>query len=260
MARLCPLFSGSSGNSYYIGSQSAGVLVDAGRSARQLDLMLSACTIDPLAIHAILITHEHTDHVSAVRVFAKKYNIPVFASAGTLSALSDKLGETKTYRMERDLQIADMTINSFATSHDCSEPLGFRIKTADSRTVVVSTDLGYISEEVENGLLGADFAVIESNHDLDMLRTGPYPYYLKNRILSTKGHLSNKECAKMLPKMAKSGTTRFILAHLSKDNNLPSIARNEALKALCSQNLTENQDFTLSVATPENFKHEVCVF
>lgn len=260
MARLCPLFSGSSGNSYYIGSKSAGVLVDAGRSARQLDLMLAACTIDPLAIQAILVTHEHSDHVSAIRVFAKKYSIPVFASRGTLNALSDKLDGTQMHTIEQDLQIAGMTINSFATSHDCHEPLGYRIKTADNRTVSVSTDLGYISEEVENGILGVDFAVIESNHDLEMLKTGAYPYYLKNRILSRKGHLSNKDCADFLPKMAKSGTTRFILAHLSRDNNLPSIAKNEALKSLSNHNLIENQDFILSVATPENFKHEICVF
>lgn len=260
MARLCPLFSGSSGNSYYIGSKSAGVLVDAGRSAKQVDTMLKACGIDPLAIQAVLLTHEHSDHVSAVRVFAKKYSLPVIASAGTLNAMSTAFEQLHTAVMEQDLQVADMTIRFFPTSHDCAEPIGFRIRTADDRVVVVSTDLGYVSQEVEANLLGADFAVIESNHDEEMLRTGGYPYYLKSRILSDHGHLSNRVCSGMLPKLAQSGTTRFLLAHLSRDNNSPSVARQASLQALVEAGMTENQDFTLSVASPENFNREVFIF
>ncbi|WP_099204405.1 MBL fold metallo-hydrolase [Scatolibacter rhodanostii] len=260
MARLCPLFSGSSGNSYYLGSKSAGVLIDAGRSAKQIDMMLKACEIDPLAVQGILVTHEHSDHISGVRVLAKKYDIPVFASAGTLRAMEGNLGETKTYIIEQDLQLADMEICHFSTSHDCAEPIGFRIKTADDRILVFSTDLGFVSQEVEDSLLGADFAVIESNHDEKMLKAGEYPYYLKRRILSDQGHLSNRVCSALLPKLAASGTTRFVLAHLSRDNNSPSVAKNMSLKTLTESGLTENQDFMLTVASPENHRREIFVF
>ena len=260
MARLCPLFSGSAGNSYYIGTQTAGILVDAGRSAKQLDCMLKACDIDPQAIQGILVTHEHSDHISALRVFAKKYKLPIFASSGTLNALQGTLGEAETFPMEQCLQLADMEIRYFHTSHDCAEPIGFRIHTADDRTVIVATDLGYISEEVEQGILGAYFEVIESNHDEKMLKEGFYPYYLKKRILSDEGHLSNRVCAAMLPKLAQSGTTRFLLAHLSKENNSPRIAHELALQALIGAGLTENQDFLLTVAKPENYTHESFVF
>lgn len=260
MARLCPLFSGSSGNSYYIGSKSAGVLVDAGRSAKQVDLMLKSCEIDPLAIQAILVTHEHSDHVSAVRVLAKKYSIPVFASGGTLNALADVLKDTEIYILEQGLQLADMQIYHFSTSHDCAEPVGFRIQTADGRKVVVATDLGYVSEEVEENLLGADFTVIESNHDEEMLKTGVYPYYLKRRVLSDQGHLSNRICSELLPKLAASGTTRFLLAHLSRENNTPHLARESSLKRLIENGMVENQDFLLSVASAENYRHDVFVF
>lgn len=261
MARFCPLFSGSSGNSYYIGSKSAGVLVDAGRSAKQLDLMLKACEIDPLAIHGIFITHEHSDHVSGLRVFAKRHNLPVFASRGTIRALQSTLREeVTTHVMEDELQIAGMTINCFHTSHDCAEPLGFRIKTADDRVITVSTDLGFISEECENSLMASDFAVIESNHDVDMLRTGPYPYYLQRRILSNKGHLSNDTCADFLPRLAKSGTTRFFLAHLSRDNNSRKIALETSLASLIKAGFIQGEDFLLDAAKPENIECRTVVF
>lgn len=252
MARLCPLFSGSKGNSYYIGSKSAGILVDAGRSAKQIDGMLAACEIDPLAIQGIFITHEHTDHVSALRVFAKKYQLPIFASKGTLHALEGSVGDAVTYEVEADLQLADLNIHPFHTSHDCAEPLGFRICTGDQRVVTVCTDLGYLSDEVMENLLGSDFVVLESNHDVEMLRQGPYPWHLQKRILSDFGHLSNAVCAAFLPQLAKSGTTRMLLAHLSDENNSRTMALKTAMRALVTAGYIANQDFVLDAARPAN--------
>lgn len=260
MARLCPLFSGSTGNSYYIGSRSAGVLIDAGRSARQLDGMLKLCGIDPLAIQGILVTHEHSDHVSGLRVFAKKYSLPVYASAGTLHALGDMLEGIKTMEAEKGMEIAGMRIDPFPTSHDCAQPLGFRIRTADQRVFTLSTDLGFLSEEVKESLLGTDIAVIESNHDVEMLRTGGYPYYLKQRILSNRGHLSNADCAGFLPQLAKSGTKRFLLAHLSRENNTPALALEASLGALSQAGYVQDTDFLLGTAAPENSMGKTIIF
>lgn len=263
MARLCPLFSGSSGNSYYIGTKTAGILIDAGRSAKQLTNMLGTCGIDPLAVQGIVVTHEHSDHISGLRVFAAKYDVPVFASKGTISQLVSMNvanGSFRTYEMSDELQIADMEINSFHTSHDAAESLGYRIKTADGKVLTLATDLGYLSDEAEENLRGSDFSILESNHDVAMLQNGPYPYPLKRRILSDKGHLSNAACSDFLPELLKSGTRRVLLAHLSAENNTPDVAYRTSLCSLTMAGYVKDVDFTLEVAHRENFKGENIIF
>lgn len=261
MARLCPLFSGSKGNSYYIGTKRAGVLIDAGRSTKQLENILTACDIDVSAIHGILITHEHTDHISALRVFIKKHPVPVFASKGTISALLGSVENSSLlYEMEEDLQIADMVINSFHTSHDCAEGLGYTLRTQDDKKITLATDLGFISEEVEENLFGSDFTVIESNHDIAMLNGGPYPYMLRQRILSDKGHLSNNVCSEILPALARSGTTRFLLAHLSQDNNTRRKALDASMKTLVGAGFIHGEDFLIDAAKPENIEGKSIIF
>lgn len=252
MARICPLFSGSTGNSYYIGTHSAGVLIDAGRSARQLEGMLKLCGIDPLAVHGILVTHEHTDHISGLRVFAKKYGVPVFCTPGTLQALGTAAAEFEVRPLPAELSLGEMGITHFAVSHDCAQPVGYRIHTGDGRTIALATDLGFLSEEVKAGLLGADLVVVESNHDEDMLRAGPYPYHLKQRVLSDRGHLSNAACAAFLPELLGSGTRRFVLGHLSRTNNTPELALNTALGALVRAGYQPDVDFLLQAAPAEN--------
>ncbi len=187
MARFCPLFSGSSGNSYYIGSAREGILIDVGRSAKQIADMLNACKIEISAIRAIFITHEHSDHVSGLRVFASRHHVPVYASAGTLNAL--KAAGCLNEKIEsgiigsNGMECAGMKITPFPIPHDSAECVGYRIETPDDRKIALSTDLGYLSEEVRNRLTGSDMVVLESNHDIGMLQNGPYPYPLKRRIL-----------------------------------------------------------------------------
>ena len=261
MAELCALYSGSTGNSYFIGSKSAGVLVDIGRSAKQTTNILKRCAVDPLAVCGILITHEHSDHVSGLRVFASRYNIPVFASAGTLGALRSMRildGSFPAYTLEDTLELGGMQITAFRTPHDCAESCGYRIRTADGKTVTVATDLGYITPEIEENLLGADLAVLESNHDIGMLRTGPYPYALKRRILSDCGHLSNVACAEMLPTLFENGTKHFMLAHLSRENNTPDIARQTAVCGLQMAGIEDG--YILDVAPIENPDGRTVVF
>ncbi len=260
MARLCPLFSGSSGNSYYIGSRSVGLLLDAGRSARQLGKMLEHCGIDPSAIQGILITHEHSDHIAGVRVFAKKYGIPVFASQGTLLAMQSSLEGVESWVLEDSFHLAGMEITPFSTPHDSAQSLGFRIRTEDGREFALATDLGVVTDCVKEHLMGAEFVVVESNHDKEMLRNGGYPAYLKRRILSGRGHLSNGDCAGFLPELARNGTKRFLLAHLSRENNTPALAREAACASLEQAGFRENVDYWLGVARPENEGGETILF
>lgn len=260
MARFCPLFSGSSGNSSYLGSRSAGVLIDAGVSARRLEGRMKLCGIDPLAIGGILVTHEHSDHISGLRVFAKKYGLTVYGSAGTIGAIRDGLEGVELREIGDGAEIAGMEVRAFPTSHDCAEPTGYRIHTADGRDFCLATDLGYLSDRVKENLLGCNMVMIESNHDIEMLRNGPYPYYLKRRILSDQGHLSNAGCAEFLPQLLKSGVRRFMLAHLSDTNNTPRLAYETSLAALVQAGFTEDEDFILSVAMPENTESRTVIF
>ncbi|MBP3436100.1 MAG: MBL fold metallo-hydrolase [Clostridia bacterium] len=254
MARFCPLFSGSSGNCLYVGSATAGLLVDAGVSARRIERALWEREIDPGSIRAVLITHEHTDHIGGLRVFCKKFRIPVYATPGTCAALRDSNAlepTTMCFPITDTMQIGEFTVTPFCTSHDCRESCGYRIVLPDDRCVGVATDLGVMTQTVRDHLWGCDLIHIESNHDIRMLENGPYPYPLKRRILSAVGHLSNEACARELPALVRSGTTRIVLGHISRENNLPDLAYATARAELAACGLTENIDYVLQTAAPE---------
>ena len=264
MARFCPLFSGSSGNSYYIGSASDGILIDVGRSAKQVLEMLSACDIDSSRVRAIFVTHEHSDHVSGLRVLASRLHIPVYASSGTLSALK-KMGcvndKVESYVVpEAGIETAGMKVSPFPIPHDSAECSGYRIDLPDGRKIALSTDLGYLSEQVRSSLVGTDLVVLESNHDVRMLENGPYPYVLKRRILSKTGHLSNDDCAAELECLVRSGSTRFVLAHLSRENNTPDLAFQTSLCSLRMSGMKQGTDFELYVAPIANTETRTIVF
>lgn len=255
MARIYPLFSGSKGNAYYLGDKDSGILIDAGKNSKQICLKLNAFDINPFAVKGILVTHEHNDHISALRVFASKFNIPVFTSKGTANHLIKNgvaNGKFRLNTITNGLQIADMEINYFNISHDCNEGIGFRIKTPDKKIVGFATDLGYLSDEVQNGLEGSNLVVIESNYDKGMLQCGPYPYMLKKRIMSDEGHLSNEDTANYMPILHKNGTKRFILGHLSDENNTPRVAIETANCAMSLAGYVKDVDFSVMTAPREN--------
>lgn len=251
MAKLVPLFSGSKGNSYYLSCGGEGILIDIGRSAKQTVQALCNNNIDISTIRAIFVTHEHSDHVSGVRVFANRYGIPVFSTKGTYDAMvKGNYVDGKTVCNIIDssgVDLGNMHIDRFPISHDCAEGCGYRVDLGTAK-FALATDLGYVSQEVEEALLGCDAVVIESNHDVRMLQVGPYPYMLKRRIMSDMGHISNETCASLLPKLVKNGTKRFVLAHLSQENNMPEIAYRESLNELMSRGMSVNLDYTLAVA------------
>lgn len=255
MAKFCPLFSSSSGNSVYIGSGESGVLIDAGVSAKKIHTALHSIGVNPETLNAIFITHEHSDHISGLRVFASKYHIKVYATEGTLKAL-EQLG---TLRGDFNTEIINpdgndagaLFVKAFKTSHDAVQSCGYTVDTPDGRKISVATDLGVMTDTVRNAISGSDLIMLESNHDVKMLENGPYPYPLKKRILGEKGHLSNDVCAEEAVKFVDSGTTRLILGHLSKKNNFPELAYQTTYSALSEAGAAEDTDYILKVAKPE---------
>ncbi|MBR4072717.1 MAG: MBL fold metallo-hydrolase [Clostridia bacterium] len=255
MSKFCPLFSDSGGNSTYISTSSGGLLVDVGVSLKTLKSALESAGGSIEEIKAVLITHEHTDHIKCISTLLKKYNIPLIASEDTLRELikAEKIpAGAKLLPIKDKKEISGIGIKRFATSHDCKGSSGYTFTLADGTKVGVCTDLGVMTDEVRSALLGCNTLLVESNHDIEMLRKGPYPPELKLRIMSDKGHLSNNACAAELAGFLKGGTTRFVLGHLSKHNNLPMLALSTARAALIDAGAEENKDYLLSVAKPQN--------
>lgn len=258
MARYCALFSGSKGNCTYIGTKSGGVLVDVGVSAKRISEALAAREIDPTGIQGVFITHEHTDHIAGLKVLTKRYGWTVYASKGTLSRLLQDGGiSTAGDVVPLDtvkVVVGDVCVTPFHTPHDAAESMGFCVETADERKIGIATDMGVMRQEVQNLLSSCDLVHIESNHDIAMLKNGSYPQYLKERILSNYGHLSNAMCANAVAALGKAGVTRFTLAHLSEQNNLPSLALSVNRAALREVGLAEGSDYLLDAAPPVSDK------
>ncbi|MBO5020251.1 MAG: MBL fold metallo-hydrolase [Clostridia bacterium] len=255
MSRIYPLFSGSDGNATLISSGETNILIDAGVSFRRLNAALLESGVDIDSLSAVFVTHEHTDHIQGLKTLLKSAKIPVFASPDTLNTLIDKNilpKEANATPIEDGVEIHNIFVSRFATSHDCSGSSGYVLKVKDGQKVAVCTDLGFVSDEVRSALLGCDTVLIESNHDVSMLQKGPYPPQLKMRILSDKGHLSNNVCAAELPSLLRSGTKRIILGHISKNNNNPMLAINTARTALNVIGAQENVDYLLYDARPQD--------
>lgn len=254
LAKAVPLFSGSKGNSYYIGTASEGVLIDAGRSCKQIENAMITNDLNLRKIGAVFITHEHDDHCHALRVLASRYQFRVYASRGTLEALrrADKLDPRfEALVIEDEISVGNMLVKRINTPHDAAESCCYSVTTSDGKVATIATDMGYMTDNVKNAALHSDFAVIESNHDIEMLKSGPYPFVLKRRILSDRGHMSNEACAKSLVDLVKGGTLRLMLGHLSEQNNTPNLAMSTAVNMLAQAGARLGSDYTLDVAPCE---------
>ena len=239
MARFCPLFSGSSGNSTYISADGRGLLIDAGASCRSLAAAVAAAGGSLETLSAIAVTHEHTDHVKGLRVLLKSCKIPLIASAKTLESLAanDLIppGAEIIAADEGGIAADGFEINFFPTSHDCPGSGGYSVTLPDGQRVAVCTDLGIVTDRVRESLKGCAAALIESNHDITMLKNGPYPRHLKQRILSTLGHLSNDTAGHFLTELERL-PEHIVLAHLSEHNNLPQLAQDTVQNILQDNN------------------------
>ncbi len=258
MARFSSLLSSSSGNCSFIGSANGGILIDAGASAKQIKLKLDCIGVSPADINAIFVTHEHSDHVRGLRVFASNHKIPVFATQGTVDALISSGTANGSFEINpiysSGIECAGQFIRPFVTSHDSAQSCGYIIRTSDDRKIAVATDTGIVNDEMREAVTGCDLILAESNHDVGMLRNGPYPYLLKRRILSEVGHLSNIDCSKFVTELVNNGTTRIVLGHLSKENNMPELAFQTTKSALDCAGAVQFKDYILKVAGSDDIE------
>lgn len=247
---VCTLASSSKGNSIYVRMGDDEILIDVGISAKRTADALKLIGSDISRIKAIFITHEHSDHTSGLEIVAKKYKIPIHITEPSARVLlCEKTKHAAEVAVIHPLlyseTVGGVTVTSFVTSHDSAASVGYVIGDGSvEHTLAVATDLGYISDDVSDALIGVPNIILESNHDENMLLCGPYDYALKRRILSPTGHLSNDAAAAFVSRLVAAGTKRILLAHLSEENNLPEIAYHTSLEAIGDKNVT------LTVAKP----------
>ena len=228
--RLCSIASGSSGNCIYVGSEHTHLLVDAGISKKRIEEGLEKLGISGCDLSGILVTHEHSDHIQGLGVFCRKHAIPIYATKGTLMGIKacKSLGEMpdnifREIQADVPFEIGNLTVKPFAISHDANEPTGFRVE-KEEKSVAIATDLGVYDDYVVDKLKNLNAIVLEANHDVHMLEVGPYPYPLKQRVLGSRGHLSNELSGRLLCDILHEGLQHILLGHLSKENNYPELA------------------------------------
>ena len=250
---ICTLASSSSGNCTIVSHSNTHVLIDAGLSLRRIREALRVFDLTPDDIAGVFVTHEHSDHISGIKMLVKYHKTPVFASCGAGQGICDAIPEAGPYvnsfKTGTEFEFGDITVRSFNTPHDTTESVGYRLL-AGGKALAYVTDLGCVTSEVMDAAHGADIAVIEANHDRDMLKSGPYPYFLKERIMSKYGHLSNCDCGQFAARLALSGTRYIQLSHLSRENNTPGLAHKTVDRALANCGLAVGKDIELDVAPP----------
>lgn len=253
---IAPLFSSSSGNCTFICSEQCSLLVDAGLPGKYIENALRAIGKSPAELSGIVITHEHTDHIKGVGVLSRRYNLPVYANAETWAEMECKIGSIslKNVRVidENDFFLSDICVTPIPISHDAARPFGYSFVCGKPK-ISILTDTGKFTREMLSALKGSNIVMLESNHDVDMLKNGSYPFQLKKRILSTHGHLSNDDAGAAAVSLAQSGTKGIILAHLSKENNEESIAYSTVHDSLVNAGIVPARDIGLKTTK----KHQV---
>lgn len=250
--RFAPLFSGSSGNAVYVGCDETHLLIDAGVSGSRVTNELRAIGIDPHSLSGILVTHEHRDHIAGVGVLSRKFDLPIFATPGTWSGMEGKIGAvaSKNVRMIDPFVsffLGNIEVMAFSTPHDANESVGYTFE-LDTARFALATDIGCIKDQWMNAVEGTDAVLLESNYDPNMLEVGPYPYELKKRIASRKGHLSNDDCAAAAVRLVNAGAKQLVLGHLSAENNFPDLAEMCTRNILFSEGIEVGADVELRVA------------
>jgi len=262
--RLVSIASGSSGNCIYVGSDHTHILVDAGISNKRIEQGLNEIGVKGSELDAIVITHEHSDHIKGLGVLARKHGLPIYSTRETLEEISvakglGELPEGLFHEVLPDVQlsIGDLELTSFSIDHDAANPVAYRIRHG-RHSVAVATDMGHYDQYIIDHLQGLDALLLESNHDVNMLETGPYPYYLKRRILSDHGHLSNENAGRLLSQVLHDHLKKILLGHLSKENNYEALAyetvRLEIDMGDCPYKAS---DFSISVASRDRMSEIV---
>ena len=255
---LCSIASGSSGNCIYTGTEKAGILIDAGISAKRIEQGLASIDRSIREMKGIFISHEHSDHIKGLGVLARKYHIPIYGTKGTIEAIkkTSSLGviDEDLYHVIRageDVQIDDLVVKPFRISHDAAEPVAYRME-CGKKSAAVATDLGFFNRDIVDKLQKLDVLLLESNHDVHMLEVGSYPYPLKRRILGDQGHLSNEAAGKLLCHLLHDDLKAVFLGHLSKENNYEELAfETVKLEINLGSEKYEPDDFLIEVAQRE---------
>ena len=255
--KFCSLYSGSSGNSIFIASDNAKVLIDAGLAGKKIDDALKHIGEESSSIDGIFITHEHIDHIKGVGVLSRKYDIPIYANDNTWAVMEKNIGKIKEHNiriMDRrsSITINDLEIRSFNIPHDAIAPVGYTVSYAGKNASVVK-DFGVFTEEIRDNIIDSDIILLESNHDVNMLRMGPYPYKLKLRVLGENGHLSNEDCGSAIVSLLKNDKKKqIVLGHLSGTNNHPDLAYQTVVDVLSANGIRPGDDVILQLASRHN--------
>jgi len=241
------LFSGSSGNSIYVGTEKTKILVDAGFSGKRIVQALNEINIDIKEIKALMVTHEHIDHIKGLGVLSRRYDIPIYASPKTWQELAciGEVAEHNKREYEYGLEIGDLKVDFFKTCHDAVQPVGMVFYDGDNK-IGIATDTGCITSGMKRALTGAQAIIFEANHDEEMLVKGPYPYHLKKRIAGDHGHLSNRASGEALREIITNSTQHVLLAHLSAVNNTPHVAYEAVAAALEEDDLLGKVNLTVA--------------
>ncbi|MFC0417095.1 MBL fold metallo-hydrolase [Cytobacillus solani] len=249
------LASGSTGNAIYVETEDHSFLVDAGLSGKQMEALFQKIDRDMGKLSGILVTHEHSDHIKGVGIVARKYKLPVYANEKTWQAMDGLIGQVPVeqkfvFNMETVKTFGSLDIESFGVSHDAADPM-FYVFHHGQKKVVIITDTGYVSDRMKGLISNADAYVFESNHDVQMLRMGKYPWSIKRRILSDVGHVSNEDAAIAMSEVAGDRTKRIYLAHLSQDNNMKDLARMAVAQTLEGRGIRVGEQFDLFDTDPK---------
>lgn len=255
MMKLTSIASGSSGNCIYVGTEETNILVDAGISGKRIENGLRSISVDPRSLDAILVTHEHIDHIAGLGVMARRYHLPLYMTEDTAKAVLNTKSVGKidpdlfeTIQPDHPFRIKDMEVDATSIWHDAADPVCYSIESCGVKASI-ATDLGNYHEGIVEKTKDSDILFIEANHDINMLQVGPYPYYLKQRILGNRGHLSNDRSAQFLGDILSKNTREVFLGHLSKENNYSELAYETVKLGLIEQGILPSEfDFHMQVA------------
>lgn len=250
--KFCSLSSGSEGNCQYIETSHKRILVDSGFSGKKTETLLKKIGICPTTLDGILVTHEHIDHIKGVGVLSRRYDIPVYGNIKTWEAMDKKLGNIKEsnkkiFSNEKFFNLGDLEILPFKIFHDAADPVGYIIS-KDNKKISLLTDTGFVSKDIAEKIKDSNMYFLESNHDIEMLREGSYPYYLKERIRSKVGHLSNEDAGNLMGNLLSGIGEKIILAHLSDENNMPQKALSTVKTILERRGLNTEEDIEIEVS------------
>lgn len=251
MLNFCSLYSGSTGNSLFVQSNNSKILIDCGVSCKKIEEALNSIEVDASSIDAILVTHEHSDHVKGLATFSSKFDIPVYSTLETfdnMEKITSKISNNNLnyFKPDEKFCIKDLEILPFSIPHDAANPCGFNIFN-DDKKISIATDIGHMNAKILNKLEGSSFLLLESNYDTEVLKCCSYPFYLKSRISGPTGHLSNDIAGKTITYLLKNGLKTAMLGHLSKESNLPELAYTTTVNEILSSGIDENS-FNISIA------------